>query len=905
MKGKISIVLSIIISLIVVTPVFSQRVNPYLHWQVIETPHFLIIFSKGYESIAQESASIAEDVYNKLSKFIKPASSEKTAIVLLDNSDFTNGATDPFDKSINIWLANPQDRDMGSKFESWLRLVITHEYMHILHMDQVTGIPEVFRKLLGRIILPNSILPYWIIEGYAVYAETHYATGGRGNDTIFDMYLREMVNSNKIFEPDQLGGYDTVKDWPEGIAVYLYGASVFDYIAQKYGEDKLAKISELTSSYLPILMGSDLAIKEALGIDYRKLWNDWKSYLKDKYDKEIAEITKEGITPSERLTNWGYNTSGCVFSPDGKKIAYTFSNPYYLPGLRLLDDNRKDTFFEKGITFGRLSFSPDGKWIIYAKGDYTDPFMLCTDLYRYDIVNNKEEQLTGGARAFNPVFLSDKEILFLKRGNSTVDIVRMNLNPKETLLSFPKGDQAKPIDISQEKEIFLSFPKEVQIKSMNISPDKKFLAASIWKEGYEDIYLIDIESKQLIQITSDIATDSDPNFSPDGRFVIFSSDRTGVFNLYAYELATERFFKITNLIGGAFEPSISKDKIAFIGYGINGYDVYLMNYKPEEWKEVKIEKSPILERKTEIKTSYPIKDYRPIDYLTPKYWIPLPGGFSISGQDYLGLHNYSITTIYDVSTGVPILSFSYLGNYMTPQLSLNVSYDGIKDTETMFLSLPLVTSIFNIQNLDLGINHIGGTDNYYSFFGQWSYADITGDDNLVNSRNLILYGEIGRLSDWSPISTIGLWQEVLNKTGDKQPSLGFRMAAGVSNISNYFQLGGDTGIFSIHGYDTGIESGATILAGSVWLELPIRDIYRGIGLTPVFFKDIRGKLYLDLGISGDDIKVASIKGSIGGEVNLSTYLLYGNLPVTIGLGVAQPLEAGSSTRIYLTLEGGL
>lgn len=887
MKGKISIVLSVIISLIVVTPVFSQRVNPYLHWQVIETPHFLIIFSKGYESIAQESASIAEDVYSKLSKFIKPSSLEKTAIVLLDNSDFTNGATDPLDKSINIWLANPQDIDMGSKFESWLRLVITHEYMHILHMDQVTGCSEIFRRLFGRIVIPNSILPYWIIEGYAVYAETHYATGGRGNDTIFDMYLREMFKNNKILEPDQLVGYDTVEDWSQGIAVYLYGASVFDYIAQKYGEAKLSKISELTSSYLPILMGPDLAIKEALGIDYRKLWNDWKSYLKDKYDKEIAEITKEGITSSERLTSWGYNTSGCVFSPDGGRLAYMSSNPYYLPGLRLLDLlNKRDIFLNKGVTFGIPSFSPDGKSIIYAKGDYSDPFVFCTDLYRYNLVDNNEEQLTKGSRAFDPVFLSDNEIFFLKRGNGTIDIARMNL-------------------VTKDIEVFISFPKEVQVKSIGISPDKKLLAASIWKEGFQDIYLIDIGTKQILQITSDIYTDSSPTFSPDGRFVIFSSDRTGIFNLYAYDIVSGRFFKITNLIGGAFEPTISKDKIAFIGYDVDGYNVYLMGYKPQEWKEINIEKTPLPQIKNEIETSYPVKDYRAVDYLFPKYWIPLPFGFITSAQDYLGLHSYSVTAAYDATTGLPMFSLNYVGSFMIPQLTLNINYNGIQDTETAYLSLPLFTSVFNVQNLDLGVNHTGGTYNYYGLFGQWSYEDVSGDDNLVGNRELVLYGEIGALSDWFPVATIGLWQEVLNKTGKNQPALGFKLAAGISNISSYFQLGGDTGIFSIHGYDTGIESGATILSGSVWIERPLLDIYRGIALSPVFFKTITGKLYLDSGIAGDDIKNEKVKGSIGGEVNLSTYLLYGNLPVTIGLGVAQPLEAGSSTRIYLTLEGGL
>ncbi|HPC77231.1 MAG TPA: hypothetical protein PK811_02745, partial [bacterium] len=182
-------ILLLILSIAFTGSASAQTIDQSLRWKVIETEHFLIIFPDEFIDIAKEAGVIAEDVHSNLSKVIKPSSKDKTAIILLDNSDFTNGVTNPLDKSIRIWLANPNELEIGSKFESWLRLVITHEYMHILHLDQVNGVPEILRDFLGRIIIPNQFLPYWMLEGYTIYAETHYASGGRGNDSLFDMYL--------------------------------------------------------------------------------------------------------------------------------------------------------------------------------------------------------------------------------------------------------------------------------------------------------------------------------------------------------------------------------------------------------------------------------------------------------------------------------------------------------------------------------------------------------------------------------------------------------------------------------------------------------------------------------------------------------------------------------------------
>lgn len=881
--------LYLVIAFLVILPniTYAQYINPSYHWKVIETAHFIVIYQEGIEDIAEETVRIAEEVHRDLSRFIEPSSKDKTAIILLDNSDLPNGVTNPLDKSIKIWLVNPNELEIGSKFESWLRLVITHEYMHILHLDQVSGTSKILRNIFGRIILPNQILPYWMIEGYTVYAETQYASGGRGSDTLFDMYLREMYRNNKLLEPDQVSSYNSLESWPSGTAVYLYGGSIFEYIAQKYGEDKLKKISELTSSYLPVLIGPDLAIKEVLGIDYKTLWKGWKEYIGSRYERQIEEIKKETITPTERLTKWGYETSGPILSPDGTFVVYSFSNPYYLPGLRLFElDTRNDRFLAKGIIYGRPAISPDKRYVIYSKLDYTDIFNMYLDLYRLDLKSRNEQRITKGLRAYNPIFLTDDSILFLKRDVGRVDIVKMDLNTGNI-------------------STFLSFTRDTQVKSVSISPNRKLLALSIWKEGgYQDIYMIDMEKKSLIQLTSDKATDSAPIFSTDGRYIIFSSDRSGVYNLYAYDIEREKFYKITNLFGGAFEPTIGSNKIIFLGYSYEGYDLYSMNYEPNNWKEVEITKEKIPEVKKERRLSYSTKDYRPLDYMLPRFWIPLPIGFITYGQDYLGFNTYSIGFLYDLLNNVPTFSFSYSKRLYNLTLNLNVDYDGYRDTELLYFSFPLKVSLFNVENLYVGLARTVMDNINYSIFGQWSYSDLDGNDNYILRKDALLYTELSLNPGTSAVGTIGSWEGKISKPGMSQPFLGLKLTLGISNLPDSFSLGGDDGTFVIHGYETGIDKGSIAFTGRIWLDKPIVKIYRGLKLGEVFFEDINGRLYLETGLAGNDLYTPKVRSCIGGEINLSTTLEYGLLPFKIGLGVSKPLESGYPVRVYITWEGG-
>jgi len=114
---------------------------------------------------------------------------------VLDSLDFSNGYASPYPFNfIGIVLSPPDEGELLQNRE-WLELVLTHEFTHIVHLDQARGPAIVLRRIFGRYLLlpfpfallfpsgfPNLLEPNWLIEGLAVYSESDWnkGTGGSG-----------------------------------------------------------------------------------------------------------------------------------------------------------------------------------------------------------------------------------------------------------------------------------------------------------------------------------------------------------------------------------------------------------------------------------------------------------------------------------------------------------------------------------------------------------------------------------------------------------------------------------------------------------------------------------------------------------------------------------------------------
>ncbi len=763
----------IIISLIILQAVVivEARYDPRLEWQVLESPHFSVYFSKlqnkeqndedfsyNNEQLAQQVADVAEETYQQVNAQLgspdKHHHLQKIAIIMEDFTDYALGFASSFPhRVIRLSLNAPTAKSFDMKFISWLKMVIAHEYTHIAHFEMTSGFTTALRALFGQILTPNALQPMWSIEGLAVYNETKFTTGGRGIDTRYAMYLRMAALENQFNTLDQIKGY-YLTTWPDGTAPYIYGQSLINYIANKYGEEKVIAMSEIFCEY-PYL-GFNHAIKKAIGLSLEELYQSWKDNLEEKYQLQAQQIlSQKELSPSRQLTKYNYwvDYPRWISTPapdgdEGDKIAVRVSTPHSYPSIQIVDplnpslpltlrSAKNQTpqtqplikrVYGSGSSF---DIAADGSKIIYAKLDDYKQFYKFYDLYLFDVKTEKEIRLSEGLRVRDPSWSPDPEnpqIVAVINQSGTNNLALINLSSSNSSIN---ENQPTYKPLTKEDIIYLTdFRDGTQLYQPSWSPKGDMIAFSTWRQGYQDIYILNLEpdnlstnnlnpnnigNSTLQPIFCDKSIDLSPCWSPDGQYLFFSSDRTGIYNIFAFSLPDNKLYQITNVLGGAFQPAISPDgtQLAFISYHATGYELHLMevnptNPNPNQWTEIEIEHvEPQItatqqdstwpmqlqsnSTNTFSKNNYPIHPYNSLSSLwPPTYWIPaaqltendLGIGFSTELKDVLGFHFLPLSITYGILNNNLNYSFNYYNYSRLPIINLYLSGNTVLASQT-------------------------------------------------------------------------------------------------------------------------------------------------------------------------------------------------------------------------------
>lgn len=92
------------------------------------------------------------------------------------------------------------------------------------------------------------------------------------------------------------------------------------------------------------------------------------------------------------------------------------------------------------------------------------------------------------------------------------------------------------------------------------------------------IYIYNLETKELRQLTNTDACDRDPEWFPTGDKIIFSSNRDGNFELYTMDLNGKNLQRITYTPDiDEIEPTVAPDgqRLAFTEEREEGYPFYI------------------------------------------------------------------------------------------------------------------------------------------------------------------------------------------------------------------------------------------------------------------------------------------------------------------------------------------
>jgi WD40 repeat protein len=246
---------------------------------------------------------------------------------------------------------------------------------------------------------------------------------------------------------------------------YRYGQALLAYVGSKYGDGAVTQLFRTAGR-----VGVDSAFVYALGITADSLSREWHAAVRNVYLPLAQDRTPPDQVGRRLLDDEEINVAPAV-SPDGRYVAFLSSRALFTLDLYIADA-------ETGAIVKKL------------RSAATDP--------HFDAI-----RFMQAAGAWSP----DGE--------------------QFAMVTFAEGDNEIAVwDV--DRETFrrrLSVEGVTAIRNLAWSPDGTTIAFSGLDGGISDLYLLDLESGSVRQLTNDRYADLQPAWSPDGSRLAFTTDR--------------------------------------------------------------------------------------------------------------------------------------------------------------------------------------------------------------------------------------------------------------------------------------------------------------------------------------------------------------------------------------------
>lgn len=301
---------------------------------------------------------------------------------------------------------------------------------------------------LTNVLRSSTLLniPTWFEQGFVYYA-------ANGWTPEIDNRVRDGIESGRYKKFNKLTGND---------AIYA-GVSIWNYIAQTYGETVMPNVLYLTRTSRSI----ESAFLFVLGTNLKGLTDDWLSYYKAQYKKNISSV----IVPKNK--------------PILKRPRY--SQTYY-----------------------QLHASPDGRYVVYSTNELGQ-----MKVWLYDLQTKKRTKIFKQGKKINRVLDYSYP---LTAWHPTSKLFSIILEEKGKLMLYTYTMDSHKL----EGRRIVNFQK---ILSFSYSDDGTKFAMSATQDGQTDIYIFTAASNAFEQLTNDVYDDLTPRFIDHSNRIIFSSNR--------------------------------------------------------------------------------------------------------------------------------------------------------------------------------------------------------------------------------------------------------------------------------------------------------------------------------------------------------------------------------------------
>lgn len=249
---------------------------------------------------------------------------------------------------------------------------------------------------------------------------------------------------------------------------YRYGQALLAYIGGRFGDDAVVRYFMAAGTSDP-----ETAFERALGVSAKQVFTDWQESAREMYNPILKDRPANLGTPlisGVKKGSRGVLNVGPAFSPDGKYIAFLSTRNIFDIDLFLADAGTGQIVRRLGGTDRNAHF--------------------------------EALRFIDSAGAWSP---DSKHLAFIV---------------------FEKGDNyIGVIDTETLRVQDFRVPGVDAITNVAWSPDGRTMAIAGQQTGVSDLFLFDMDSKEVRRLTSDKFADLQPTWSPDGRRIAFVTDR--------------------------------------------------------------------------------------------------------------------------------------------------------------------------------------------------------------------------------------------------------------------------------------------------------------------------------------------------------------------------------------------
>jgi hypothetical protein len=686
-----------------------------LKWMQIKTSRFTIIYPEKYGSNGLTYAKALDEAYSKMGSLF-PEKKIKIPVIIHNYTTHSNGYVAWAPKRMELY-PTPEQNTIPLVSEDQLAL---HELTHVFQMESInSGFSKAISVFLGQQFTGAiaALIPVWVLEGDAVFAETALSESGRGRSPSFQKELKAIA-----VERDELYSYDKIlngsfRDYiPDN---YQSGFQMATMAIIKKDPMLWSNVIKFTGEEPFTLNPVNISLRRIAGLTKKKLYRETFDSLKTIWTKDILQskpINYETLSPLK----------------NGKYISY--DSPLYAG--------------TDSIISIKTSLSAPSEFVLINPSQKTEKRIhVPGQVYPY-VISYANHKLVWVETQSDPRW-TNREYSVIKTMNINTNFVKKLSNRSRYLAAAisPAGNTIAAVEntINNINNLVLIDAVTGSVIQSVHSPDNVYLQHPQWSAAGEEITFIFLSEagegitvfKPSTQIWNTLIkadrNDLQSSFLRNDS-LFFVSSLSGTDNIYL-KTSDDQITEITKSKFGAIYISLNGGDLYFSDYSSHGNNICFSELASSPTgKEINTGASSFLIDRIEIKP--PLSDNKPGSVYTPEpyrkwqhlfnfhSWMPFYADIEQIKSDPTALRpGISIMTQNQLSTLTSSIGYEYSAEKMNvfharvtwkgwyPVIESQIDYGnipliykntGIGDPSTIQNGIRLINTIYLPLNFSSG-----------------------------------------------------------------------------------------------------------------------------------------------------------------------------------------------------------